>query len=96
MNHRALVSAVTSTKLAFTVFTLLTLLVLLTVPITLKAQTAGEGAITGSVTDSTGAVIPGATVTATNAATNVATTRTSSSGGVYVISPLQPGTIQSR
>ena len=91
MNHRALVSAVTSTKLAFTVFTLLTLLVLLTVPITLKAQTAGEGAITGSVTDSTGAVIPGATVTATNAATNVATTRTSSSGGVYVISPLQPG-----
>jgi hypothetical protein len=57
----------------------------------LKAQTAGEGAITGTVTDISGAVIAGATVTATNTATSVSETRTSSSAGVYVISPLQPG-----
>ena len=35
----------------------------------LHAQLAGKGAITGTVTDPTGAVVPGATVTATNTAT---------------------------
>ena len=41
----------------------------------LHAQTGGEAGIQGTVTDSTGAAIPNATVTATNAATGVATTR---------------------
>lgn len=52
------------------------------------AQTAGEGAITGTVTDSSGAVVPNATVTAHNVATGVDTTRVTSSAGVYQISPL--------
>ncbi|MGD0903756.1 MAG: carboxypeptidase-like regulatory domain-containing protein, partial [Terracidiphilus sp.] len=56
------------------------------------AQTSGEGAIVGTVKDQTGAVIPNAKVTATNVATNIATTRTSSSAGYYVLSPLLPGT----
>ena len=56
------------------------------------AQTAGEGSIVGTVKDSTGAVIPNATVTATNDATGIATTRISSSAGFYTISPLPPGT----
>lgn len=56
-----------------------------------QAQTAGEGSITGTVTDSTGAAIPNATVTATNTATNVTVTRTTSGTGTYNISPLQPG-----
>lgn len=56
------------------------------------AQTAGEGAITGTVADPTGAVIPNATVTATNDATGVATSRQTSSAGVYQISPLIVGT----
>ncbi len=56
------------------------------------AQTAGEGAITGTVTDSTGAVIPNATVTAHNVATGVDTTRITSSAGVYQISPIIIGT----
>jgi len=56
------------------------------------AQTAGEGAIVGTVKDATGAVIPNAKVTATNQATNIATTRTSSSAGFYSITPLPPGT----
>ena len=56
------------------------------------AQTAGEGAITGTVTDSSGAVIPNATVTAHNVATGVDTTRLTSSAGVYQISPIIIGT----
>jgi Carboxypeptidase regulatory-like domain/TonB dependent receptor-like, beta-barrel len=56
------------------------------------AQTAGEAAIQGTVTDPAGAVIPGATVTATDDSTGVATTRTTTSNGFYVISPLPPGT----
>ncbi len=55
------------------------------------AQTAGEGAITGTVTDTTGAVIPSATVTAHNNATGVETSRKTSSAGVYQISPLIVG-----
>src|SRR5215469_14781631 len=58
----------------------------------LMAQTAGEGTISGTVTDSTGAVVPNATVTATNVATNVATERTSTSAGLFTIAPLPPGT----
>lgn len=56
------------------------------------AQTAGDGAITGTVKDITGAVIPNATVTARNDATGVETTRITSGAGVYQISPLIIGT----
>jgi len=57
-----------------------------------NAQTGGDGAITGTVLDSTGALIPNATVTATNTATGVVTTRHTSSGGLYQLSPLSIGT----
>jgi hypothetical protein len=56
------------------------------------AQTAGDGAITGTVKDTSGAVVPNATVTARNIATGVETTRVTSSAGVYQISPLIIGT----
>ncbi|MDI3254736.1 MAG: TonB-dependent receptor [Bacillota bacterium] len=55
------------------------------------AQTAGEGAIRGTVTDPSGAVVAGATVTATNTASGTQYTRTTSSDGLYVISPVVPG-----
>jgi hypothetical protein len=74
------------------VLALFTLLALLVSPMALKAQTAGEGAVEGSVTDSTGAVVAGAKVTALNVATGVQTTRPSTSSGLYEISPLLPGT----
>lgn len=48
--------------------------------------------ITGVITDKTGAVIAGATVTATNEGTNVSYTATSSGSGVYVFDSLQIGT----
>jgi hypothetical protein len=56
-----------------------------------KAQTGGEGAIEGTVTDNTGAVIPNASVIATNVGTGVQSIRPTSSGGLYNISPLLPG-----
>ncbi|HET7348492.1 MAG TPA: TonB-dependent receptor [Acidobacteriaceae bacterium] len=56
------------------------------------AQTGGDGAIQGTVTDPSGAVVANATVTATNIATNAATVRNSSSAGFFSISPLPAGT----
>ena len=56
------------------------------------SQTGGEGAIVGTITDSSHAVIPNAKITATNNATNIATVRFSSSAGYFTIAPLPPGT----
>lgn len=56
-----------------------------------SAQTI-TGDITGTVTDATGAVIPGAKVTATNVATNIATATTSNSAGIYSLRFLAVGT----
>jgi Carboxypeptidase regulatory-like domain len=67
-------------------------LMLLTRPSALFAQTAGEGTLSGTVTDGSGAAVVGATVTTTNNATNIATTRTSTSAGLFTIAPLLPGT----
>jgi hypothetical protein len=55
------------------------------------AQIGGAGSIQGAVTDATGAVIPGATVTATNVATAVKTERLTTEAGLYVLAPLPPG-----
>ena len=55
------------------------------------AQIGGSGSIEGTVTDPSGAVVAGATVTATNVATSVATTRQTTNAGFYVITPLPAG-----
>lgn len=55
------------------------------------AQIGGTGSIEGIITDSAGAVIPGATVVATSKATGVKTTRLTTAAGLYVLSPLAPG-----
>jgi hypothetical protein len=49
------------------------------------------GTISGTVTDQSGAVVPGATVKVTNVNTNVATTLTTSEAGVYNAASLNPG-----
>ncbi len=59
--------------------------------ISLKAQTSGAGTITGTVTDSSQAAIPGASVTVTDMDTGVAHAYTSNSAGIYVAPFLQPG-----
>ncbi len=57
-----------------------------------QAQSAGTGAITGTVTDPSGASVPNVTVTATNTATNQSRTMTTGPDGVYKFSLIPPGT----
>jgi len=58
----------------------------------LWAQSSTTGALTGTVKDSTGAVIPGTTITLINYATSQAQTTTSNTSGIYGFSLLPPGT----
>ena len=57
----------------------------------LNAQVGGTGTIQGTITDPSGAVVPGASVTAANVATGVQTSRKTTEAGFFVLSPLQPG-----
>jgi len=67
------------------------LVIAIMAPLGANAQMAGYGAISGTVTDSTGAVVGGATVTATLVDQNVSTVRTTTGAGDYSITPLTPG-----
>jgi hypothetical protein len=49
------------------------------------------GSIVGSVHDVSGALLPGATITATNSATNITFTTTSNDAGEYQFNALKPG-----
>ena len=60
-------------------------------PGVLRAQ-GPVGTLNGTVQDQTGAVVPGATVTATNIATGVATKTTTTSAGAYTLPYLPYGT----
>src|SRR6266851_9797235 len=60
----------------------LLLLITLTGSIAL-AQNANTGEIKGTVTDNSGAVLPGVKVTITNVQTGVATVATTNSAGIY-------------
>ncbi len=71
---------------------LLLLTALLLVPSVLKAQIGGTGTIQGTITDSTGAVIPHARVTVMNKATGVETAMPTDSSGFYAISTLPADT----
>lgn len=53
---------------------------------------AAGGTITGSVTDASGAVVPGAMVTITDTSTKISKTTTSNKNGLYVFSNVSPGT----
>jgi hypothetical protein len=60
-------------------------------PLGARAQVAGTGQISGTVTDASGAVVGGATVTATLVDQNTSTVRTTTGAGDYSITPLTPG-----
>src|SRR6202051_5107710 len=68
---------------------------LLLLVVGLDAQTT-TGEITGTVTDSTGAVVPGATVTVTNLTTNTRRSVQTNAAGVYSLPALPPGTYSLR
>jgi hypothetical protein len=57
----------------------------------LEAQTSGNGNIVGTITDTAGAVVPGATVTVTNVDTGVSRTLTTDGAGLYTAPFLLPG-----
>jgi hypothetical protein len=56
-----------------------------------RAQIGGGGTIQGTVTDPSGAVIPGVTIVATQKSTQAKTSRQATAAGYFVISPLAPG-----
>src|SRR5690242_18348765 len=62
----------------------------------LLAQSAGTGALTGTVTDAGGGIVPGATVTLTSADTNQTRTVITGSDGAYKFSLLPPATYRVR
>ncbi|MGH3184935.1 MAG: carboxypeptidase regulatory-like domain-containing protein, partial [Streptosporangiaceae bacterium] len=55
------------------------------------AQTASAGAVLGSVTDSSGAFIPGAQLELKNAATNLALSQSTNANGGYNFTNVEPG-----
>ena len=68
----------------------ITIAVLLFVVHETNAQTS-NAQISGLVTDSSGAVVPGAEITALNTATNVPYTAVSNGAGIYVLQEILPG-----
>ncbi len=67
---------------------------LLLLPTLASAQSVVTGAISGSITDPSGAVIVGATVNLKNIATGETSATTTSAGGIYQFTLLKPGTYQ--
>lgn len=80
-------------RLVVMVFVCLSVLCLLCAPSTV-AQTAGTGAIAGTVTDPSGRSVPNATVTATDLGTNQARTATTGPAGDFKFSLLPPANYQ--
>src|SRR5262249_3929712 len=70
---------------------LLTIAALLAITPSLLAQSAGTGALTGTVRDASGAIVPGVTVTLTSADTNQTRSAITTEDGSYRFSLLPPG-----
>ena len=62
----------------------------------LMAQSAGTGALTGTVTDPSAAVVPNVTVTATNIDTNQTRTSVTGADGTYRFTLLPPAAYRVR
>jgi hypothetical protein len=71
----------------------LLVLLLLGIAGSLHAQ-AGRGGISGLVTDTTGAIVSGATVTATNTASNTSQATVTTAAGLYTFVSLNPGSYE--
>jgi hypothetical protein len=62
----------------------------------LMAQSAGTGALTGTITDPSGAAVPNVTVTLTSVDTNQTRTDTTGAAGTYKFALLPPGSYRIR
>jgi len=62
---------------------------LLLVPVVALAQATGQ--MSGTVTDTSGGVLPGVTIEVTNSATGIARTAVTGADGTYMVPLLQPG-----
>ena len=83
----------TINRLRFTYFCLLlAALALCIAPSALFAQTTTQGAISGTVVDSSGSAVPGATITIKNAGTNAVLNLTTNTSGFFNAPLLDPGT----
>ena len=71
---------------------LLAFLTLLAAPLVLNAQANYTAQLSGTVTDTSGGVVPGAKVTITDDATNIPVTTVTGDRGEYVITGLRPAT----
>ena len=78
------------TRLTLKAALALAIVAALLVPLPASAQTL-YGSIIGTVKDTTGAAVPGATVTATNTGTGLKVDTTSDVGGAYTFRNLLPG-----
>jgi hypothetical protein len=76
------------------VLLLLVLASILTADLPLRAQSGTSSAIAGTVTDSTGAALPEAVVTATDVGTKAARSGRTDTSGHYLFSQVNPGTYQ--
>ena len=65
-------------------------------PLMVLGQSTFTSQLTGVVTDSTGAVIPGAKITLTDEATAVANTATTDKRGIYVFTGIRPARLCTR
>jgi hypothetical protein len=69
----------------------LSLLMFFSATATMFGQSTNSGTVVGTVTDQTGAVVAGATVTLTDTATKIARTDTTNDAGRYVFVDVNPG-----
>jgi hypothetical protein len=72
-------------------FGLLAALFLCVFPVGRLLAQVDQGAVTGIVTDPTGGVIPGATVTLTSIETGLVFQQTTNSSGIYTFQPVKIG-----
>ena len=78
-------------KRFWSAISLITLALVVASPV-LRAQNTNSGDINGTVTDNTGAAVPGATVTVVNVDTGVSKTLVTNDSGVYDTSSIVAGT----
>ena len=81
----------TKPNVPFRIYSLAVLAVVLLLPMPVSAQTAVLATIGGTITDSTGAIIPGAAITVTNTDNKLASKTSTNSAGYFVVPNLPSG-----